>query len=156
MAEIPRLAGKKFMFAKWLARTVSKPTTWNCNGLKVKIFCKINVIITDWKYCYRVSAMYCDVLLLGRSDKFWSALLSLELLIDWLIDFWLSHFNRCILVFPVIQICRRAGLDFLRYLRIPDAPTLFPSPQPSPQTRAYSPVDFDKLLVAVEKRYGAS
>lgn len=83
VAEIPRLAGKKFMFAKWLART----------GVG-------------------------DVL--RRSAV------------------------------------RRAGLDFLRYLRIPDAPTLFPSPQPSPQTRAYSPVDFDKLLVAVEKSDNAS
>jgi len=41
---------------------------------------------------------------------------------------------------------RKAELDLLHRIRIPDSPTLFPLPDPSPQTKNLSPVDFDTLL----------
>ena len=42
--------------------------------------------------------------------------------------------------------CRKAGLDLLIRIKIPDAPTLFPLPEPHQHRKSYEPVDFDKLI----------
>lgn len=41
---------------------------------------------------------------------------------------------------------RKAGLDLLIRIKIPDAPTLFPLPEPHQHRKSYEPVDFDKLI----------
>ena len=41
---------------------------------------------------------------------------------------------------------RKAGLDLLIRIKIPDTPTLFPLPEPHQHRKSYEPVDFDKLI----------
>lgn len=41
---------------------------------------------------------------------------------------------------------RKLGLDMLTTIKIPDAPTLFPLPGTTQQTKSHAPVDFDKLI----------
>lgn len=41
---------------------------------------------------------------------------------------------------------RKAGLDLLIRIKIPDAPTLFPLPEPHQHRKSFEPVDFDKLI----------
>lgn len=58
------------------------------------------------------------------------------------------QFCNSFLFFPY----RRMNLDQLRLCHLPDAPTLFPIPDWSPEPKSYMPVEFDKL-VDPEKRF---